>query len=239
MPVNGVPLLSRWIDTLSAVGFREAYINTHFHADIVEKFISELKCKLAVHTLPEGELLGTAGTLRKNQHLFSRWVTLLVHADNFSDFDLGEFISYHLESRPLDCPITMMTFETHTPQSCGIVSTDERGVVTNFFEKVDDPPSSLANGAVYLLEPEVVSWLIENPDISDFSTEVIPHYIGRIATWHNSGTHIDIGTVDSLRRAQRLPTLNSDLGISGQQHSVIKDSSEFKSICDFLSREGP
>ena len=67
---------------------------------------------------------------------------------------------------------------------------------------MDNPPGNLANGAVYLLEPEVHKWIEENPDISDFSTEVLPHFIGRIATWKNSGIHKDIGAPPMLKLAQ-------------------------------------
>jgi mannose-1-phosphate guanylyltransferase len=38
--------------------------------------------------------------------------------------------------------------------------------------------------------------------VSDFSTQVLPHFIGRIATWHNDDVHIDIGSIEALRRAQ-------------------------------------
>jgi len=36
----------------------------------------------------------------------------------------------------------------------------------------------------------------------DFSTEVLPHFMGRINTFHNGIYHRDIGTVESLRAAQ-------------------------------------
>jgi len=76
------------------------------------------------------------------------------------------------------------------------------GVVIGFHEKVKNPPGNLANGAVYLLELEVLQWICERPEITDFSTQVLPYFIGRIATWHNEGTHIDIGSIEALREAQ-------------------------------------
>ena len=96
----------------------------------------------------------------------------------------------------------MMTFSTDSPQSCGIVETDDVGVVTAFHEKVSSPPGNRANAAIYLIEPEVLEWLVSHPDVTDFSTEVLPCYVGRIATWHNSEIHRDIGTLSELRAAQ-------------------------------------
>jgi mannose-1-phosphate guanylyltransferase len=96
----------------------------------------------------------------------------------------------------------MMTFYSQTPSTCGIVEIDGDGVVIGFHEKVMNPPGNLANGAVYLLEPEVLQWIYDRPEVTDFSTQVLPHFIGRIATWHNEGTHIDIGSIEALRQAQ-------------------------------------
>ena len=64
---------------------------------------------------------------------------------------------------------------------------------------------NLANGAIYLLEPECLQWLNLHPDKKDFSTEVLPHFIGRIATWENNEIHRDIGSINALRRAQSDP----------------------------------
>ena len=101
--------------------------------------------------------------------------------------------------------MTMMTFDTNIPHTCGIVETDAQGVVKAFHEKVADPPGDRANAAVYLLEPEVLRWLEQHPEVSDFSTQVLPNYLGRIASWHNAQIHRDIGTLETLHQAQMDP----------------------------------
>ena len=60
-----------------------------------------------------------------------------------------------------------------------------------------------------MLEPEVLDWLADHPTVWDFSTGVLPNFVGKIATWHNSGTHRDIGTPEMLALAQQdlLPDL--------------------------------
>jgi mannose-1-phosphate guanylyltransferase len=62
---------------------------------------------------------------------------------------------------------------------------------------------------VYLLETEVIEWIVENPYISDFSTEVIPHFMGRIGSWHNQVIHRDIGSLSMLKLAQSDPKPHS------------------------------
>ena len=48
----------------------------------------------------------------------------------------------------------------------------------------------------------MINWIEEHPDISDFSTEVLPSFMGRIATWNNNGIHRDIGVLPMLKLAQ-------------------------------------
>ena len=67
-------------------------------------------------------------------------------------------------------------------------------MVQAFHEKVVEPPGNRANAAVYLLEPEMLQWVAQNHDVNDFSTEVLPNYLGKIATWQNIEIHRDIGT---------------------------------------------
>ncbi len=202
MPVGRRPLLDYWLQTLKTSGVCDVLVNTHFHANHVKTFLSRERFVSWVRSVHEIELLGTAGTIRANIDFFREHTTLLVHADNWCQCDFGAFIDYHLNHRPQNCLITMMTFDTDTPQSCGIVEIDYQGVVTGFHEKVDYPPGRRANAAVYLLQPQVITWLENHPEVVDFSTEVLPQYIGRIATWHNTGIHRDIGTLTALRASQ-------------------------------------
>ena len=202
MPIGNRPLLEYWLQSLQLAGIQEVCVNLHHHADIVSSFLDRPAFQSWVTAVQEPTLLGTAATLRANAEFLQDATVLLVHADNWSNCDLKAFIAFHQHHRKTHCPISMMTFNTDTPQSCGIVVTDSDDVVVEFHEKVENPPGNRANGAVYLLEPEVLHWLQQNPSITDFSTEVLPRYIGRIACWHNPGFHRDIGTLRALQQAQ-------------------------------------
>ena len=118
--------------------------------------------------------------------------------------DLQDFLISHRE-RQAYCQLTMLTFDTKTPSSCGIVEIDNHQVVQAFHEKILEPPSNRANGALYAFEQDFLSHLnLMNPRPSDFSTEVIPTLTGRIQTWHTEQAYIDIGTPEALTAAQRL-----------------------------------
>jgi mannose-1-phosphate guanylyltransferase len=202
-PVLGKPLLAYWLDMLLQGGVERVLINTHHLADQVEAFVRASPWRDRVDTVYESALLGTAGTLRASRDWLGDGPCLLAHADNLTLFDVEAFRVAYL-NRPKDCVLTMMTFATDSPRSCGIVETDEAGRVVGFHEKVANPPGNQANAAVYLLGSEVME-LIDHagPDPLDLSTQVIPKLLGRINTLTNSVYHRDIGTLESLATAQR------------------------------------
>jgi mannose-1-phosphate guanylyltransferase len=201
--IDGKPLLEYWITLLYHSDVFPLLVNLYHHADKVKNFINNSPYKKFIFTVHEEKLLGTGGTLLRNREFFNNEPLMLVHADNLSIFDVHAFINSH-KNRPRGCEITMMTFKTPTPKSCGIIETDEKGRVQAFHEKADNPPGDLANGAVYIVEPTLFNYLESlDKEFIDFSTEVIPNFIGRINTFFNDVYHRDIGTTESYEAACR------------------------------------
>ena len=203
IPIDGKPLLEYWITMLYKGGVFPLLVNLHHHADKVANFIDNSPYRNYVTTIYEEKLLGTGGTLLINREFFDNEPLMLVHADNLSIFDVHAFINSH-QNRPPGCEITMMTFKTPTPHTCGIIETDKKGCVQAFHEKVANPHGDMANGAVYIVEPSIFNYLESlNKEFIDFSTEVIPNFIGRINTFYNDIYHRDIGTLESYEAACR------------------------------------
>jgi mannose-1-phosphate guanylyltransferase len=202
VPIHGRPLLSYWFDLLFADGVDRALVNTHYHAETVDAFVAGSPWRDRVELVYEEQLLGTGGTVLRNRDWFGRETFMVVHADNLSRFPVHEFIAAH-RNRPAAAVMTMMTFDTDAPQTCGIVELDAQGLVRRFHEKVANPPGTRANGAVYIIEPEIVDFIAGlGRAFVDLSTDVIPAFLGRITTYHNTGYHRDIGTVESLHKAE-------------------------------------
>jgi len=200
--INGRPLLDYWLELLSRGGIDEVLVNLHYLPESMQAWLDASKYTIRISTVMEAQLLGTAGTLLRNRGFFQDAPVMLVHADNLSMFDVRAFVG-RFEQRSSNIAITMMTFNTDQPSNCGIVELDTDGVVQAFHEKVENPPGNLANGAVYILAPEVIDYVASlGKEVVDFSTEVLPHYMGRINTFLNSTYHRDIGNLDSLALAQ-------------------------------------
>ena len=149
----------------------------------------------------EAELLGTGGSLAANHEALGDADVLLAHADNLSAFDPRAFIGA-FSARPAASLLTMMTFETDAPQTCGIVELDTQGMVQAFHEKVANPPSNLANGAVYLLSPAARARIASLGPVFEFSTQVIPAFVGKIYCWQNTVYHRDVGNPQAYLAAQ-------------------------------------
>lgn len=201
VPVNGKPLLGYWLENLSDAGVEEFLINTHYLHEQVEEYVKNSKYRDKITLTYEEELLNTGGTLLANRDFFDDEAFMLVHADNLSFCDFKEFINSHKNRNPI-CDITMMLFKSDNPSSCGIVELKDN-IVAEFHEKVDNPPSNLANGAVYICEASLFEFLqsLNKKDI-DFSNDVLPKFMGKINTYLNNVYHRDIGTPESYSMSQ-------------------------------------
>ncbi len=203
VPIRNIPLLQIWLDKLSKAGVDSFLINTHYLSEKVSDFIKRSDYSSKIRLVYESKLLGTAGTLVKNIDFFEEDDGMLIHADNYCMANLHDFILAH-KNRPSHCLMTMMTFRTDDPSSCGIAEVDKEGVVTGFYEKVTSPPSNLANGAVYILSKEIIS-LIEKSfsTAKDFSTEILPIFLGKVYTYETKNFFVDIGTPEAYESAQK------------------------------------
>lgn len=203
VPIKGQALLDIWLENLTRAGIGPFLVNTHYLAEKVSTFVGSSAYADQVTLVHEPRLLGTAGTLMANLGFFGGKDGLLIHADNYCRQDFRPFVTAHRQ-RPAECVMTMMTFRTDNPSSCGIVELDDRGVVVGFHEKVESPPGNMANGAVYILSRDFQKILAtEYCDATDFSTEVLPSFVGRVFSYETQGSFLDIGTPEMYRKAQQ------------------------------------
>jgi len=204
LPIKGQPLLEIWLSRLKKAGIGPCLINTHYLAKQIEDFVEASFYRNQVKLVNEFELLGTAGTLIANLDFFQNEDGLLIHADNYCLADFIAFKKAHI-NRPPECLMTMMTFRTNLPSSCGIVELDNRNVVIGFHEKIINPPGNLANGAVYILSAELLKRLSNDLcAATDFSTEVLGQLVGQIYSYETTELFIDIGTPETYAQANNL-----------------------------------
>jgi len=200
VPIKGKPLLDIWCESLLKVGVSQILVNLHYKHQVVEEHIAKAAYRDQVESVFEPELLGTAGTLIANRNFFNSQDAILLHADNYSEANLGQLIKFH-NQRPAKCLMTMLAFRTDTPQTCGILEVDDQNVLQNMYEKSLQDNGNLANGALYILSSELIARLTTE---SDFSTQVIPKLYDRIYVVETNEIYLDIGTPESYALAQEI-----------------------------------
>ena len=203
--VGNEPILGIWLNNLSKAGCESVLINTHYLSTQVEDYLKEKEFRgMEIITSYESSLLGTAGTLIKNLNFFVGGNSMLIHADNFTNTNLQDFMHFHINTTiPKKKLLTMMTFKTDNPKSCGIVRVDSEGIVEKFYEKDKNDHGNIANAAIYCFDDNLIGYLLSmNKKIYDFSRDVIPNILGKIQTYHTNSFLIDIGNFESLMKAR-------------------------------------
>lgn len=202
--VNNKPILEHWLTKLEDINCEKVLINSHYlHSQVNEYLLKRKKSAMTIELKYEKKLLGTAGTLLHNYKFFENSKILMIHADNMTDFDISSFIDFDDQKKD-KCVLSMLTFKTNKPSSCGIVVTDKNMVLRQFYEKPNNPPTNIANCAIYIFQDDFIYLLLKDfPDVKDFSTEVIPNYLGKIMTFYTDQEFIDIGTPESLKLARK------------------------------------
>ena len=197
-------MLDHWLSKLTTLGVDEFFVNTHYLSNQVEEFIANHPLKKKVTLLHEPKLLGTGGTIARNTEILEGETCFIVHVDNYCLDPLDLFLSAH-QNRPESTVLSMLTFNTKTPENCGIVEVDEHNRLLQFHEKQQNPPSKRANGAVYIASQPFFDLVKKlKPEPSDLSCDIIPALIGKIYCHQTDYYFEDIGTKSAHKMAQKL-----------------------------------
>ncbi len=191
-------IIDFWIEKINKIGINEILINTHYLNKSVNNHIRKNKFKNKIKVTYEKKLLGTAGTLLKNKSFFLNKKVLLLHADNYVDINLNSLVKAH-NSRPKNCTLTMLTFNSKDPKNVGIVKTDKKNRLKEYYEKSYNKPGK-ANGAIYVLDERFINQInTKNFKNKDFSKDIVPIYKNKIFCFHTNKFFIDIGNKKNIK----------------------------------------
>lgn len=203
VPVANVPLLVRTIGLLRKHSITEIAVNLHYKGEIIQDSLGDGAAHgVRLHYSDEPELMGTAGGV-KRMEAFLDEPFLVLYGDNLYRADFAPLLAAHQKSGAV---ATIATFTTPDPTACGLVVTDENGIVTRFQEK---PPAhevftNQANAGVYVCDPAIFSYIPANTAY-DFGKKVFPAILSgerhQIAALPLSGYLQDTGTLPNYRKA--------------------------------------
>jgi mannose-1-phosphate guanylyltransferase len=199
--VGEEPILAFCLNQLASAGVTEVVINSHYLASQIRNFLEEFDTNLKINLEFEETLLGTAGTLSKHFDKLSEEDFIVMHADNYFSDSLEKFVRAH-KSRAVGKFGSLGTFETQNPKECGVLVINTDKTIREFHEKVDNPPTNVANAAIYFFTPEIRESLeMLSVGENDISRHLIPRIMTGLYTHNFEGLFVDIGTPDGLRLA--------------------------------------
>jgi mannose-1-phosphate guanylyltransferase len=199
VPVQGVPLLSYWLDLCARQGVSDILLNVSQHATQVRDFLETCPPRPAVRLVVEHAPSGTAGFVAAHREFVtgeeSFWI---FYADNLTDVCLADMEATH---RGHDGLATIGLFRAPVPSAAGLVELDGAGRIVGFEEKPAEPKTDLANAGIYLARAALLDRIPVGPPIVDFGRDVLPALAGQIHGHVIDQFVMDIGTPDALARA--------------------------------------
>jgi mannose-1-phosphate guanylyltransferase len=204
MEIDGVPLLKITIEKLFKLGVSDIIINTHYLHQQIADFVSQQTYRDKIELVFEPELLGTAGTLKKNLSKLEDNDFFVMHGDNYFSDSLQKLLSHHHASRD-DVIVSMGTFRVDDPKDFGTLNLNGDSIMTEYFEKNPKSVFRTANSAIYIMKPSIKKLLQDmSVEENDISRDLIPKLVNRILTVPLDGFFVDIGTPENYNIARNL-----------------------------------
>jgi mannose-1-phosphate guanylyltransferase len=200
LPIQGVPLISIWLDLCHRYGIDEVLVNTHLHGERVRACLATRRNGVRTMVVDEPVLLGSAGTIRNNRGWVegeeSFWV---LYADVLTNADLGQMAEFHQKHPGV---ATLGGYEVPDPSRCGIMQVGSDGLIERFVEKPKSPVGRLAFSGLMLANGALLDE-IPSRSPSDIGFDVLPHLAGNMFAWPISDYVLDIGTLENYDLAQK------------------------------------
>jgi mannose-1-phosphate guanylyltransferase len=200
LPINGVPMLAIWFEICRRSGVDEILLNVHDHTDRVRDVAREFGNQLRVRIVEEPRLLGSAGTLRAN----AEWVAgdksfWILYADVLTSMNLTAMLRAHEAG---NAAVTLGVYRVSNPKSCGIVRLDNNDTIIEFTEKPSHPASDLAFSGLMIGSQKLLA-NIPSREPCDIGFDLLPCLCGSMMAYQISDYLVDIGTLETYRRAQQ------------------------------------
>ena len=202
------PMLRHWLEKLDncKVAPTEVFVNLHYKKELVQNFIKTQEFKFPIIPIVEEQLFGTGGTLfnlikhRDDEDL------LVIHCDNYFDGELISFVNHSLEKTNFKgFDMSILAFRTDEPENCGTIRIKDDGEVIEFQEKVNNPKTNLANGAIYYFSSEYLKTLKREFNVlHDIAKDLLETKHGKIFVYETESYFCDIGTIERLEKTRSL-----------------------------------
>ena len=203
LKIAGQPLLEITLQQLSNFGFQNIYISVNYLADNIENYFKDgSSFNLNIQYLRESTRMGTAGSLNLLPKKFNLPI-LVMNGDLLTKISYTSLLDFH-QSNKAKMTVCVRDYETQIPY--GVVELNGLDVVT-----IKEKPlhSYFVNAGLYVLEPEILSFLTEKMymDMPSLIESLIEKQ-KKVIAFPIREYWVDIGKHEDLARADKEFILN-------------------------------
>lgn len=204
LPVMNRPVMDHTLRLLKRHNISDIIVTLMFMPQkVIDYFADGSDWNVHIDYAIEESPLGTAGSVCSVSRFLDE-TFVVISGDCITNINLNEAIKFHNEKK---AAITLVLKRVDYPLDFGIAITDNRGAITEFFEKPawGEVFSDTANTGIYIMEPWVLN-LIDPTRPYDFSRDLFPLML---AVGHPVYGYItdaywnDIGSIDSYTRTHQ------------------------------------
>ncbi len=212
VPVAGVPVIDYSLKMVAREGFREVFVNLHYHAQQIRDYIGDGgRYGLRVNFVEEPIILGTGGAMRNIEEQLKHQTLLTLNSDLVlgCDFSLRRILETHERTVPI--PLATLTLRhDREAERYGAIGIDDSGRVTTFLgQKYFDV--SIRDTLMYLgvqaVSRELFRYMPSSGSVFSITRDVYPKLLadgGYLSSFIFDGYWADVGTsIASLERASK------------------------------------
>jgi len=164
IPVVNKPVIERQILLLKSAGVKEVILAVSVMAEILKDYFKDGKqLGVDIQYTDEKIPMGTAGAIKLAEEKLIDDNFFMINGDVILDFDFRQMLKAHQESQGLGLIASKIIKD---PSRYGVLMVDENtNRIDNFLEKDDYVPHEdkvvpmPINAGIYLLEPEIFSYI--------------------------------------------------------------------------------
>jgi mannose-1-phosphate guanylyltransferase len=210
LEVGGVPFLEHQISRLAEAGVQHVVLATSYRAELFEPVLGDgSRWGIGLDYVQEEEPLGTAGAIRNVADALDHdpdGAVVILNGDVLSGHDLGAQIADFQEPREgRQVDVSLHLVRVEDARAFGCVPTDERGRVTGFVEKSENPVTDQVNAGCYVFRRRVIDEIPPGRVVS-VERETFPQLVERgalVVGYLESAYWRDVGTPAALVAASR------------------------------------
>lgn len=215
LPIANLPVTEHQLLVAKAAGITKVVLATAYLAETFTPYFGDgsnwgMELKYALETQP----LGTGGAIRNAAELILAEISenepiVVFNGDVLSRHNLTAQIELH-KSSSAAATLHLVSVEDARPYGC--VPFDDKGRVTDFLEKMDNPITNTINAGCYVFSPQVVKE-IELGKVVSVEREVFPELLKAgsvIKAFVDDSYWLDMGTPKALLKGSQDYVGNSE-----------------------------